>query len=60
MGKGVDQLAEVIYMLKHNPYDRRIILSAANRKDLKLMAQPLCHIFAQSMSCSPSAKMGKV
>jgi thymidylate synthase len=46
-GQGVDQLAEVIHKLKHNPYDRRIILSAWNPKDLKLMALPPCHMFAQ-------------
>ncbi|TVY73414.1 Thymidylate synthase [Lachnellula suecica] len=46
-GKGVDQLAEVIHKLKKNPYDRRIILSAWNPKDLSLMALPPCHMFAQ-------------
>lgn len=46
-GQGVDQLAEVIEKLKHKPYDRRIILSAWNPADLKKMALPPCHMFAQ-------------
>ncbi|POS87370.1 thymidylate synthase [Erysiphe pulchra] len=46
-GKGVDQLNDVITKLKTNPYDRRIILSAWNPSDLKLMALPPCHILAQ-------------
>ncbi len=29
-GKGVDQLARVIDLIKNNPYDRRIIMSAWN------------------------------
>ena len=46
-GQGVDQLAEVIYKLKNKPYDRRIILSAWNPADMKKMALPPCHMFAQ-------------
>ncbi|TVY25464.1 Thymidylate synthase [Lachnellula hyalina] len=57
-GKGVDQLAEVIYKLKNNPYDRRIILSAWNPKDLKLMALPPCHMFAQFYVSFPKGEDG--
>ncbi|KAK2591682.1 Thymidylate synthase [Conoideocrella luteorostrata] len=46
-GKGVDQLADVIDKIKNNPYDRRIIMSAWNARDLHLMALPPCHVFAQ-------------
>ncbi len=53
-GQGVDQLAEVIYKLKHRPYDRRIILSAWNPRDLGKMALPPCHMFAQFYVSFPS------
>ncbi|KAG6055102.1 hypothetical protein E4U17_003220 [Claviceps sp. LM77 group G4] len=46
-GKGIDQLADVIDKIKHKPYDRRIIMSAWNARDLHLMALPPCHVFAQ-------------
>ncbi|OJJ46828.1 hypothetical protein ASPZODRAFT_64609 [Penicilliopsis zonata CBS 506.65] len=46
-GQGVDQLAEVIHKLRTNPYDRRIILSAWNPRDIRSMALPPCHMFAQ-------------
>lgn len=46
-GQGVDQLAEVVHKLRTNPYDRRMVLSAWNPKDLKLMVLPPCHMFAQ-------------
>ncbi|PKY14102.1 thymidylate synthase [Rhizophagus irregularis] len=46
-GKGVDQLQEVIDIIKNTPNDRRIILSAWNPADLKKMALPPCHMFCQ-------------
>jgi thymidylate synthase len=58
-GQGVDQLAEVIEKLKKNPYDRRIILSAWNPADLKKMALPPCHMFAQFYVSFPRAKGGE-
>jgi dihydrofolate reductase/thymidylate synthase len=46
-GQGFDQLLDVINKIKNNPDDRRIIMSAWNPSDLKLMALPPCHMFAQ-------------
>lgn len=42
-GKGVDQLTRVIEMLKTNPNDRRMIVSAWNPLMLDQMALPPCH-----------------
>jgi len=50
-GKGFDQLLDVIDKIKNNPDDRRIILSAWNPSDLKQMALPPCHMFAQVSNC---------
>ncbi|VVB10358.1 unnamed protein product [Arabis nemorensis] len=46
-GQGFDQLLDVINKIKNNPDDRRIIMSAWNPPDLKLMALPPCHMFSQ-------------
>ena len=46
-GQGVDQLAECIHKIIHNPEDRRIVMSAWNPSDLHEMALPPCHMFCQ-------------
>jgi thymidylate synthase len=46
-GQGVDQLAEIIHKLRTNPYDRRLVLTAWNPRDLHKMVLPPCHMFAQ-------------
>jgi len=46
-GKGIDQLQEVIDMIKKDPNSRRIVMSAWNPSDLNQMALPPCHMFCQ-------------
>ncbi|KAI5296209.1 thymidylate synthase [Ascosphaera acerosa] len=58
-GQGVDQLADVIHKLRTNPYDRRIIMSAWNPADLRNMALPPCHMFAQFYVSFPDGPDGK-
>lgn len=46
-GQGVDQLQDVIKILKEDPTSRRILMVAWNPAALKEMALPPCHILAQ-------------
>jgi len=46
-GQGVDQLANVINMIKNRPTDRRILMCAWNPADLDKMALPPCHCLVQ-------------
>jgi thymidylate synthase len=40
---GIDQLKNLVYKLKNNPEDRRMIVSAWNPLDIEKMALPPCH-----------------
>lgn len=46
-GKGIDQLKDIIEKIKTDPFDRRLILTAWNPKDIPTMALPPCHCLAQ-------------
>jgi len=48
--KGRDQLKEAVEILKTNPYDRRMIVSAWNPKQINQMALPPCHYSFQLLA----------
>lgn len=45
--KGINQIKEVISLIKNNPDSRRIIFSAWNPDVIREMALPPCHVMAQ-------------
>lgn len=46
-GKHIDQISQVIDMIKKNPDSRRLIVSAWNVSDINQMKLPPCHAFFQ-------------
>ena len=46
-GQGVDQLREIINLIKTDPHSRRIVMNAWNPPDLPKMALPPCHVMCQ-------------
>jgi thymidylate synthase len=46
-GKHIDQITQVIDMIKKNPDSRRLIVSAWNVADINQMKLPPCHAFFQ-------------
>lgn len=46
-GQGIDQLDQIIKTLKHDPFNRRIIMTAWNPVDIPKMSLPPCHAFCQ-------------
>lgn len=56
-GTGVDQLSQVEYLLKTDPYSRRIVMTTYNPQHLSEMALPPCHGLVVQFYVSDSKKL---
>lgn len=65
-GQGVDQVAEVVRLIKTDPSSRRILLTAWNPSVLADVALPPCHVLAQffvsdgTLSCQVYQRSGDI
>lgn len=65
-GKGIDQLKNVIELIKNEPNSRRIILTSWNPCDLNEMVLPPCHMMCQffviqgKLSCQLYQRSGDI
>ena len=46
-GQGIDQIQQVLDMLRNDPFSRRIFFTAWNAADIDCMALPPCHLSTQ-------------
>jgi thymidylate synthase len=59
-GRVIDQLTNVIEMIKCNPDSRRLIVSAWNVADVDKMALPPCHTMFQFYVAPPNKSKGEI